>query len=355
MSDELENGVLQILPLFKTYFLEIAGKITSSKVVDVEFVETNTTSNRGRGGTLLISDVTFNVILDEDTLFPLTRKIAIKFAQDLKSAIKEMKNSMLLESKYSSHPRFGTPKILYGNTHDPIILLYEGIDGVNYDVCNTVPNKSFYAGKLLSILHSSNLQPVDDLLYQNYVRKIVQYFAATGMEREISISMGQEFNRIKGVSSGAVIHSDFHQSNVMLTTGYDGSVHKVYVIDPEFMTTGHYDRMEDVGTFFGNQALIEFNKSKNILNTIRDIKIFLMGYNENLANSPQKLNLNTIYPNGIPLAFFISLWALLDALDYVMTRTEGNSLDHPEVIIRINFGLFCLRSKELAELSETKF
>ncbi len=356
MSDDLEQGVLQILPLFKTYFLETAGRISNAPIKNVEFVESQSSSYRGRGGTLLISDVTYNAIIDEDSFFPLTTKIAIKFAQNLKSAIKEMKNSMLLENKYSSHPSFGTPRILFASTNEPIILLYEGVDGINYDECTVVPNKAYYAGKLLAILHGANVQPVDDLLYQNYVRKIVQYFAMTGMEKEISLAMGEAFNRIKGLSSGAVIHSDFHQSNVMLTISADISeVLKVYVIDPEFMTSGHYDRMEDVGTFFGNQALIEFGQTGAISSTLNDIHIFLRGYNEFLANSPMKLSLNKIYPKGLPLAFFIALWSLLDALDFVMTRTEGNSMDHPDVVVRINFALFCLRDEELERLSQMKF
>jgi hypothetical protein len=355
MSNEsIEQVVQSILPLFKNQFVEQIAEKYQTLIEDFEFVGTTTNQKFGATGSLLITDVQIKAnVANEIKDYKI--RIAIKFTDDQRSATLEMKNSLLLENKFFSYPEFSTAKLLYGSTEEPITLVYEGLEGRNYDEIEGITDKSFYAGKLLAIIHGPELKQVDDALYQNLARMLAQHLEPTGKEVEISHGLKNAYEQISGMPSGCNPFSDFHQSNVMIQLSSDNSqIAKMYVIDPEFMQVGRFDRMEDTGTFFGSQFLSEFANTGSINQSIKDFVEFCKGYNSVIAPN-NGATLNQIYPKGVPIQFTIALWTLLDTIDFVLNRTDDKSFNSPEVDIRIKFVLYILNSNELYEASKFKF
>ena len=354
---DIESYVFSILPHFTDLFLELASQKTNSEIIGIEFLKTNTYSKRGSEVLLLISEIDFIASNLSKRVFKLKQSLAIKFAKDTNTALTEMKNSLLLESKYFGTPEFGTPKVLTASTSQPIFLVYEGINGINYDECETILDKAFWAGRLLGILHGKQLAPVDDTLYKNYMRKLTQLLENTKYEESLSKRLSLAFTQLKGADSGSTIHSDFHQSNVMFTVVENNTkVSKVYVIDPEFMEVGYFDRMEDVGVFFGKQFFKEYTTSRTIENSIHDFQEFMRGYNSFLAENADENTIFKIYSQGVPIQFQLVLWALADAL-FLIKNQEGDEINvtHPKILSRMEFSLFILDHKELERVSLLNF
>ena len=354
---KLEEYVKSILPIFNENFKDMASLETGVDITRVEYTLTESRRTRGSAGLLIISDVHFKAFDIDNHSVSLRKLIAVKFTEDPKSIALQVKNSFMLESKFFSSPTFGTPKILYASTSNPGMLLYKGVEGKNYDESDKILDKSYLAGKLISIVHGRALQPVDDFLYQNYTRRVSQILSGTGKEQEFSTGFKRAFDKLKGLNSGCVTHSDFHQSNVMFVTNKEeNEARKVYIIDPEFMGKGHLDRMEDVGTFFGKQFLDEYKQNEEIQQGYIELKDFIKGYNNHLSDGKSGVNLDMIYPKGLPIQFHIANWALLDASDFLINRSkEEEGFDHPEIKLRFKFALYILNSNSLEKLSGIDF
>ncbi len=216
-------------------------------------------------------------------------------------------------------------------------MVYEGVEGINYDEVENKGELPYLAGKLLALIHGGNIRPVDEELYRDLARILGRNLALTGKEYEISHAMGTAFETIKHASSGCNAFSDFHQSNVMVTLN-NGKPQKLWVIDPEFMQMGSFDRMEDAGTFFGHQFYLEYRETGQYERSLNDMIKFLLGYDSIFKQLTQR-RLYEIYPHGIPITFFIGFWALMDALDLLNNRLENATPEHPEILSRIDFAL----------------
>ncbi|MFV2014949.1 MAG: hypothetical protein ACC656_05955 [Candidatus Heimdallarchaeota archaeon] len=163
--------------------------------------------------------------------------------------------------------------------------------------------------------------------------------AETGFEHEISNGMGYYYQMLENAFSGCDPFSDFHQSNVMIKT-INGDIAKVYIIDPEFMQKGSFDRLEDVGTFFGYQLFLEFEQTNSITIGLRDVNSFFEGYQSKMIEMGG-VSWNQMYSNGCALPFFLAQWALMDALDMVINR--GGNLKSPEALTRLNYAKYVLQ------------
>lgn len=327
-----EQTVQSILPLIKYYFLSLAQKKYSKPVDDIEFIQTATRARRGVTGTVLISNVTYSVGFDiSDTT------IAMKFFEDKKSALNEMKNALELDIRFKTAPEFGIPKVIFASTQDPVLIIYEGISGTNYDELDN-DAKPEVAGRLLAAIHGPQTRPVDMSVYRDIIRMLGSQLSVLGKEREISSLLKRDLDKLNNAMSGTNPFSDYHQSNVMITQ-LNGEISKAYVIDPEFMQTGSFDRMEDIGTFFGYQFYQEFVNSGSVQQSLSDLQQFLDGYEEkNKENGGYEWR--ALYPNGNPLGFFMAQWALMDALDIIVNR--GGEIQSGQVANRVNFVLFIL-------------
>lgn len=332
MSDEIENIVQQNCGLIHEYLLEEASKQFHAPVYNLELTATQTNQRFGASGQLLISNLYYTTEYGEGQ-----KTVAFKYFNDEAGALTELKNSLDLDFRFKSHPLFATPKLIFASTRDPVMLIYEGLHATNYDECNIV-GKATQAGKLLAAIHGGTKRPVNTEIYQGLARMIGTYIEPTGLEKQISQGLGQSFAKLEGAMSGCNPFSDFHQSNVMLSTS-ENLINKVYIIDPEFMQKGRYDRLEDVGTFFAFQLLNEYIERRSINDGYRDIMEFLKAYqvlNVQQQGDPWK----RMYPNGCPLAFFIAQWAIMDAIDKSM-RLELPITD-PKLLIQIKFAEYIL-------------
>jgi len=245
---------------------------------------------------------------------------------------------MELDIKFRTAPEFGVPKVIFSSTSDPTLIIYEGIEGTNYDELEA-NGKEVEAGKLLATIHGKDTRPVQTEIYRNLMRMIGSHLSVLGREQEISNLLTHHFERMTDAMSGTNPFSDFHQSNVMMSL-YQDQITKAYVIDPEFMQKGSFDRMEDVGTFFGAQALEEYNQSGRITDTLQELHDFLEAYQHKVVEMGG-YRWKDMYPRGNPLGFFIAQWALMDALDYALNR--GGNFQSPEVQQRVNFVIFLLQ------------
>ncbi|MHA2251195.1 MAG: hypothetical protein ACXAD7_12600 [Candidatus Kariarchaeaceae archaeon] len=335
--DPNEATVQAMIPLLKPHFIEHASKHFRSNIKDVNFVATHTREKSGASGQVLISTVYYMTEYGE-----ASADIALKYFQNTTNAIIEIKNAMELEIKFKSAPEFGVPRVIFASTLNPVMIVYEGIKGTNYDEIE-IKNKSREAGRLLATIHGYEVKPVDTDLYRDLSRMIGTHLATTGSEKGISKGLGYYYQRLEGANSGCNPFSDFHQSNVMVSFSGD-QINKVYIIDPEFMQKGRFDRLEDMGTFFGQQLFLEFSSTGSVRKTISDINEFFLGYEEkNIENGG--IQLKEMYPHGSPLPFFIAQWALMDTLDIAFNR--GGDLASPETRARLNFVKFILQPNQI--------
>ncbi|MCY3414094.1 MAG: hypothetical protein INQ03_20790 [Candidatus Heimdallarchaeota archaeon] len=331
-SDEIESIVQNNIYLIQEYLYEAASRQFRATVTNLEFKATQTVQKIGASGHVLISTIFYETEYGNNQT-----QVAFKFFNNEQNAMAELKHSLELDVRFKSHPHFATPKVLYASTKDPLLIIYEGVSAVNYDECEIL-DKAIHAGQLLAAIHTGKVKPVDTETYKGLARIIGTYIAPTGMEREISQGLGRAFDRLSNAMSGCNPYSDFHQSNVMLSSTGE-IIDKVYVIDPEFMQKGRFDRLEDVGTFFAKYLMLEYQATGAIHNGLRELDQFLKAYEEYNMNN-QGVSWQQMYPNGSPLSFFIAQWAIMDAIDQSMRL--GVQITEPNLVNQIKFAKFIL-------------
>ena len=334
-SEELEQTIQSLLSLLEPHFRERARRKFKRNVKEFQFTATQTTERMGASGRVLVSNVYYQAG-DEQSF----DTVALKFFQNSASAITEIRNAMDLEVKFRAAPEFGIPRVIFASTKNPVLIIYEGIIATNYDEID-VPKKAWEAGRLLATIHGGTIRPVETALYRDLSRMIGQHIAETGMERDISQGLRHYFEKMEGAQSGCNPFSDFHQSNVMIAAT-NNEIDRCYVIDPEFMQTGSFDRLEDTGTFFGHQLYQEYVATGAIDQARQDLHEFLNGYDSKLKELGAE-PLRMIYPRGNPVSFFIAQWAIMDALDIALNR--GGDLKSAETLTRLNFAKFILNPR----------
>ncbi len=335
--DPNEATVQAMIQLLKPHFKELASKQFRSEVTELDFTATQTHEKSGATGQVLISTVYFKTEYGEGS-----SDIALKYFQNPTSAITEIKNAMELDTKFKSAPEFGIPRVIFASTLDPVLIIYEGVRGTNYDEID-IADKARQAGRLLAAIHGPTTKAVDTHLYRDLSRMIGTHIAITGFEKDISNGLGYYYQKLENAKSGCNPFSDYHQSNVMVSSQGE-LISKIYVIDPEYMQKGRFDRMEDVGTFFGQQLFHEYLQSGNIADGLNDIYEFLTGYEEkNIEGGGIKWK--DMYPSGSAIPFFIAQWALLDTLDLAINR--GGDITSKETMSRLRFVKFILQPNQI--------
>ncbi|RMG20852.1 MAG: hypothetical protein D6732_28240 [Methanobacteriota archaeon] len=333
-----DQYLLSIGHMLKDHLVDELEKFYRRKVNHFDIHSIQSQERFGATGSLIIAKYSISTDIGD-----FDRHLAIKFNPSKESALEELKNAILLENQFFSFPQFGVPKVLFMSTSDPNVLIYEGIEGINYDEIEEKGKLPYLAGQLLALIHGGEIRPVQEELYRDLARILGRKLATTGKELEISQAMGGAFNTIQQASSGCNAFSDFHQSNVMVTFS-DGKPIKMWVIDPEFMQEGSFDRMEDVGTFFGFQFLKEYQIAGTYEQAKIDLLQFLRGY-DSIFYQLSGRRLFEIYPHGFPIQFFIAFWVLMDGLDLAENRLNDPTFSHPEIQDRIDFALKFLRDQ----------
>ncbi|MHA1200411.1 MAG: hypothetical protein ACTSQF_13895, partial [Candidatus Heimdallarchaeaceae archaeon] len=210
------------------------------------------------------------------------------------------------------------PRYVYVNLKSPVFIAYEGVTGINYEDAYNVRDKSFWGGYVLSIIHEGKPRPVITDIYEELYRRLVlSVFGGENVEQTI-MENSKKLIEMIAASQG------------MVRTSPQDEVLGIALIDPTFWMQGAFDRFEDVGTFFGRQAFLEYRVTKQLDATLDDIKKFIQGYNVHLREV-NAIPLEELYPKGYPLDFFLAIWAMMDILD--KTTTQNIPLNHADILL----------------------
>ena len=333
MSDdiEIEEIVQSNLHLIEHYLIDKASKYFLAPIDTIQIIETKTRQKIGETGQVLIS-----TILYDTPLGPTTTEVAFKYFESVANLMAEIKNSIELDVLFKTSPEFGTPKLLFASTRDPALVIYEGIDAVNYDELDYEAKPTF-AGRLLAEVHQPINKNINFEVYKSFSRQLANRYESVDLETKISHAMGRLTDRIEHMSSGCNPFNDFHQSNLMMSVIHD-QVSKTYLLDPEFMSKESFDRMEDIGVFFGQQLLNEYLSTGDVETGVKDVHTFLKAYEgKNIENGGMAWK--SIYQNGNPLIFYLGIWLLMDNEHKAAQLYEGD-ITHPDILKRVEFLLW---------------
>jgi hypothetical protein len=326
MNSSVKPLLIQLVGSFSYYLVDEARKEVGSEITDVKIDDIEYYKASGRFGDVYVVDVFYTSPVGKHK-----SKLAIKFIESSTDVITEIKNSSFLEKKFSTRSFVQVPRYIYVNLKQPTFIAYEGISGVNYEDADSVLDKSFWAGYVLSIIHEGKPRPVITDIYEElYRRLILTIFGGEEIEQKIMEKSKELLEMVSNSQGGSDSFGDFHQSNLMIRTAPQGEIVNIAIIDPTFWMQGSFDRFEDIGTFFGRQALLEYRTSKTLFNTISDIQQFIEGYNVHLKEV-NNVPLEQLYPKGYPVDFFLSIWAMMDIID--KTSTLNIPVNHPDVIL----------------------
>ena len=326
MSDSLKPLLIQLVGSFSYYLIDEARREIGKDVLEVQIQDIEYTKTGGRFGDVYVIDVMYTSFYQNHKT-----KLAIKFMESPTEAITEIKNSSFLEKKFSTRSVVKIPRYVYVNLKSPTFIAYEGVTGINYEDAFNIRDKSFWAGYVLSIIHEGKPRPVITDIYEELYRRLVlSVFGGDDVEQVIMERSRVLIDMMASSQGGSDAFGDFHQSNLMVRTSPQEEVLGIALIDPTFWMQGAFDRFEDVGTFFGRQAFLEYRVTKQLDATLDDIQQFIQGYNVHLREVNSK-PLEELYPKGYPLDFFLAIWAMMDILD--KTTTQNIPLDHVDILL----------------------
>ncbi|MCE7742071.1 MAG: hypothetical protein GOP50_06400 [Candidatus Heimdallarchaeota archaeon] len=326
MSESLKPLLIQLVESFSYYLIDEARREIGKDVLEVQIQDIEYIKTGGRFGDVYVIDVMYTSFYDNHKT-----KLAIKFMESPTEAITEIKNSSFLEKKFSTRSLVQIPRYVYVNLKSPVFIAYEGVTGINYEDAYNIRDKSFWAGYVLSIIHEGKPRPaITDIYEELYRRLVLSVFGGENIEQTIMEHSKNLIEMIATSQGGSDAFGDFHQSNLMVRTSPQDEVLAIALIDPTFWMQGAFDRFEDVGTFFGRQAFLEYRVTKQLDSTIDDIKKFIQGYNVHLREV-NAIPLEELYPKGYPLDFFLAIWAMMDILD--KTTTQNIPLNHADITL----------------------
>ncbi len=342
MSDSLKPLLIQLVSKFSYYLIDEARKEIGKDVLEVQIQDIEYIKTGGRFGDVYVIDVMYTSFYTNHIT-----KLAIKFMESPTEAITEIKNSSFLEKKFSTRSVVKIPRYVYVNLKSPTFIAYEGVSGINYEDAYNVRDKSFWAGYVLSIIHEGKPRPVIADIYEELYRRLVlSIFGGEDIEQTIMEKSKYLLEMIGASQGGSDAFGDFHQSNLMVRTSPQDEVLGIALIDPTFWMQGAFDRFEDVGTFFGRQAFLEYRVTKQLDASIDDIKKFIQGYNVHLREV-NSIPLEELYPKGYPLDFFLAIWALMDILD--KTTTQNIPLNHADIILLKELAYYLLTEHPISK------
>ncbi|UJG41999.1 MAG: hypothetical protein K9W45_05910 [Candidatus Heimdallarchaeum aukensis] len=324
-TDVASELLLKLINQFRYYFIDEANRDTGKDIIDININNIKYFKTAGRFGEVFVVDVYYSSEITEHK-----KKVAIKFIENSNDALLEIKNTMTLEKKFAARSVVRIPRFIYVNLGDNPFIAYEGITGINYEDAVEVRNKSFWAGYVLAVIHGGQTRKVMVDIYEELHRRLVfKIFGGDEQESTVVEKSKPFLQMISSSMGGCDAFGDFHQSNLMLRITPDNQVITIALIDPTFWMKGSYDRFEDMGTFFGRQSILEYRETNNLVETAKDIRKFLKGYNVHLKELHVP-TLEEMYPKGLPIDFYIALWAMMDYIE--KTEHQGISKEHPDII-----------------------
>ena len=342
MSESLKPLLIQLVSSFSYYLIDEARSELGKNVLEINIKDIEYHKAGGRFGDVYVIDVFYSSEFGNHRT-----KLALKFMESPTEVVTEIKNSSFLEKKFSTRSVVKVPRYIYVNLKSPTFIAYEGVTGINYEDAHDVRDKSFWGGYVLSIIHEGKPRPVMTDIYEELYRRLVlAVFGGHANEHEIMDKSRVLLDMIAASQGGSDAFGDYHQSNLMIRTSPQNEVVSIALIDPTFWMQGAFDRFEDIGTFFGRQAFLEYRGSQSIPITIDEMKQFVQGYNVHLREVNSQ-PLEVLYPKGYPLDFFIAIWALMDILD--KTTVQNIPEDHPDIELLRNFAFYFLTEQPIGK------
>ena len=342
MSESLKPLLIQLVSSFSYYLIDEARSELGKNVLEINIKDIEYHKAGGRFGDVYVIDVFYSSEFGNHRT-----KLALKFMESPTEVVTEINNSSFLEKKFSTRSVVKVPRYIYVNLKSPTFIAYEGVTGINYEDAHDVRDKSFWGGYVLSIIHEGKPRPVMTDIYEELYRRLVlAVFGGHANEHEIMDKSRVLLDMIAASQGGSDAFGDYHQSNLMIRTSPQNEVVSIALIDPTFWMQGAFDRFEDIGTFFGRQAFLEYRGSQSIPITIDEMKQFVQGYNVHLREVNSQ-PLEVLYPKGYPLDFFIAIWALMDILD--KTTVQNIPEDHPDIELLRNFAFYFLTEQPIGK------
>ncbi|MHA2362409.1 MAG: hypothetical protein ACXAC7_00525 [Candidatus Hodarchaeales archaeon] len=215
-------------------------------------------------------------------------------------------NKWLFE-RVRGNPRINVPQIFSAGGG---YICYEGIEGFSFHESHiNVETKFRLAGEALATYHTISTAPVNQFRYLHLLEKLITTLPINQERKDKLISFGMSLLTCYNKEASAVYgYGDYHPENIIISTNGD----QAFIINPEFIETEiSADRFEDIATFFVYDAFSEFESSKKLNNTLRNLETFVNAYNSYLKQ--QGLSLESIYkdPYWIAISFHLGLMSLI--------------------------------------------
>ncbi|MHA1317687.1 MAG: hypothetical protein ACTSRR_11920 [Candidatus Heimdallarchaeaceae archaeon] len=153
----------------------------------------------------------------------------------------------------------------------------------------------------------------------------------------------------------AVIHGDFHKSNLKMVidssldssslTEEDCEKVKVYVFNSEFIEANR-DRCEDIGAYFALDVITEYKSTKSFTSTKNKVMKFIYEYDKTLTEIGVEQDLQSMYPDGYTIDFHIATYILYDIIDSI--KNENLPINSPKIQTNLELLRALLRERPFA-------
>lgn len=323
-SQRKKNVLLALAEKFQGF---LAGEVKKETGIEPHLIaihDVNFVAKAGRSARVNLVNVNFR---SEQGIHKAS--LAVKFFKEREintnegqeKVLKEFERALELYRRLEGYEKVRTPKPLYNNPAERVIV-YEGIRGHSYlEVPMDRNKKAQLAGYALAIIHGSTIRAIDiERLQKLSAITVIKLPISKSKKEELLELIKPQISLLENSSGGAMAFGDFHANNIMFSTGVSEKEKKIeeitWIIDPEYFDPEeeHICRFEDIGIFYAIPTLEEYIKFGTLYEVYKDIEAFLQGYDSFLLQETC-INLEDLYPEGIPLDFHIALGNITYALD----------------------------------------
>ncbi|MFQ6124410.1 MAG: phosphotransferase [Candidatus Heimdallarchaeota archaeon] len=356
----LEETLSQIAEHFQEYFFDQFEAQTGQRPRFFAINDVSRVKKFGRSGMINLISVQYSTEMGKQT-----SKIAIKFFKTSEKTLEEARKANILRERLQNRqppvPDIKTPKLLHS---DPKLglLVYEGIDGTEYNDTKLPPSKkASLAGRALAAIHGPDIREINIARYEGLVTMATVQLPGAGIKlKDIFLDLfGKQMKLLTTSLGGTTPFGDFHDGNILFSSTssdlggkqeYLGSENPIiWIIDPEYLedTSSSVSRFEDIGIFFSIFFFQEYERTNSISKTQNLLKHFLRDYDTTLQmwGAP---SLHSLYPDGFPINFDVSVALLIEGLD-ILERYGKNKRTKEMYKKRVKFAIKLL-SEDLIQI-----
>ncbi|MHA1867239.1 MAG: hypothetical protein ACTSXD_04180 [Candidatus Heimdallarchaeaceae archaeon] len=280
--------------------------------------------------------------------------LIVKFSKDEEAYIKEISNYEILSSSLKSYPCVLVPPIIYKSAKNKCIIYEAGL-GVDAKSNISEDDSLKFAARTLALIHGVGSKEIDIEPYKTVILFLISLLNNESLEQELINLLVPSLAILKISKGSAVIHGDFHKSNLKmvvdsssdhssLTTQNCEKV-KVYVFNSEFIEANR-DRCEDIGAYFALDVLTEYKNNKSFISTKNKIMKFIYEYDKTLNEIGVEQDLQSMYPDGYTIDFHVATYILYDIIDAI--KNEKLLIDSSKIQTNLELLRALLRERPFA-------